>query len=70
MKHVKILSDSWGFSPFDKSQITYLRQKNHTVVLHSSSSFVESRRSQAVKNCLPNSTLIPLGVQSFETNLD
>ena len=47
VKHVKILSDR--FSPFDKSQITYLRQKNHTVVLHSSSSFVKSSRSQAVK---------------------
>ena len=49
MKHVKILSDYYRFSPFDKRWITCLLQKNHTVVLHSSSSFVKSSRSQAVK---------------------
>jgi hypothetical protein len=51
MKHVKILSDCCRFSPFDKSWITYLQQKNHPVVFFqlSSSSFVKSSRSQAVK---------------------
>jgi hypothetical protein len=49
MKHVKILSDCWRFSPFYKNRITYLRQRNHTLVLHSSSSFVKSSRSQTVK---------------------